>query len=701
MHVNKTDKIEQNNNNIIDIQSSSQQQPQASVFGDGFRDKNGNDFVDSFDFDNDEEVIKMVKNAGLMGQLWKDVEDKVNSLLKKSNIWTVQNNQSISEIATMILEQTQPNYTQKDIINLSKQLISMNSSKLDGTKQGFLVNAQIELPVAIDISKIKQSENPVFDYVWNVQSKRIKNIVSKYNLIEKNDVKSETYNDALLLSNEFIQRYGYLDSASREYLILSPHFDSTAETNKKISAVRKDTEFGFTTNRLAKVDKNVREYNTGNCSECSELLVKMCFEKFQDKYKILELSFEAYNPDGEIDFNRSHVAMLMESKDGKEKYVIDPWISPKNGAIFNRCDWETMVKEIYRITEDEKTSFYTSSDVIDDLKYEKYFYENLSMLSKEIPSKKFDNINNFVYYVSLELRKGNLFNEKVMALFKHYASSEYDEIFKKEKDFYARRDLITKEVSPEASITISDFGEEVFNNLIQNKNYSKEIMNLFKKFCPDKYYDYLKTIELRKHSDIIQKTFPDKDINELTNYYRNFSNEVWTGMYEGKKFSKEIMDLYFKCDYDISLKLKREDSATRIKKAENDFSKFEKNFSKNMSVETLDEYLNSITDEQATLIVLQNHYENLITNIDNAKYGWGNGKNKKELIMPFIEFISQSCSYLPKEDIDKFKQTCLKELNAKFYTDEKEILNAFNKILTQANSYYKQYGYFDNTLWLK
>ena len=120
-----------------------------------------------------------------------------------------------------------------------------------------------------------------------------------------------------------------------------------------------------------------------------------------------------------------------------------------------------------------------------------------------------------------------------------------------------------------------------------------------------------------------------------------------------------------------------------------------------MSVETLDEYLNSITDEQATLIVLQNHYENLITNIDNAKYGWGNGKNKKELIMPFIEFISQSCSYLPKEDIDKFKQTCLKELNAKFYTDEKEILNAFNKILTQANSYYKQYGYFDNTLWLK
>ncbi|MBQ7125773.1 hypothetical protein IJO12_01665 [bacterium] len=54
MHVNKTDKIEQNNNNIIDIQSSSQQQPQASVFGDGFRDKNGNDFVDSFDFDNDE-----------------------------------------------------------------------------------------------------------------------------------------------------------------------------------------------------------------------------------------------------------------------------------------------------------------------------------------------------------------------------------------------------------------------------------------------------------------------------------------------------------------------------------------------------------------------------------------------------------------------------------------------------------------------
>ena len=699
MHVDKTGGINQNKDNI-DFQQTNQQQ-ETSIFGNGFPDKNGNRYVDPFDFDNDEEVIKKLEEAGLMGQLWKESEDKVNALLNRTDIWIVQNNQSVTQIAVMVLKQTKPDYTQDDVKEMSNELIQINSSNLDGTKKGFLVNSQIKLPVAIDTSKEKQSKNPVFDYVWNVQTKRIKDIVSKYNLIEKNNVHSQTYNDALTLSNEFIKQYGYLDSASREHLILAPNFEITSKTNRNLNMVKENTELTSITNKLSSKDINVRKYKAANCDDCEELLEKIYFEKFHDKYELSKLNFYGYTPSGEVDIYRGHVAMFLKSKNGKEGYVIDPWISPKDGAIFTRKAWEEMVKEVYMVKASERVEFYELDSHINKLENEKLFYDSIPILSKEIPQEKLNMINNFTSYVSSEVRKGNTFSSKVMDLFKHYANSEYQEIYEEQKDFYTKRDLIKKEVSPKASLYINIFGEEVFNNLINNKKYSKEIMNLFKNFCSENYHNYLKAMELRKHFDAIQKAFPDKDIKDLTNYYWNFANAVWNGMYEGKEYSEEIMDLYFKCDYCVSNELNKKNAESRISKAKSDYSKFEVSFNKNMSVETLSNYFNNIADNEATLVVFEKHYRQLIKNIDSENYGWGKGKDKKALIMPLVDFVKKSCKHLPKEDIDNFKQTCMKELDAKFYTDEKEILNAFNKILTQANSYYKQNGYFDNTLWLK
>lgn len=700
MHIDKTGGANQNKDSIDLLQQTNQSQ-QTSVFGSGYPDKNGDGYIDAFDFDNDENIIKKLEEAGLMGQLWKDAEDRVNSLLNRTNMWIVQNNQTISQIAIMILKQTKPEYTKEDIANLSNQLIQMNSSKLDGSKKGFLVNAQIKLPFYIDISKEKQSENPVFDYVWGTQSKRIQDIVSKYNLIDKNGIKSQMYQDALLLSNEFIRQYGYLDSTTREHLILSPHFEATEKTNQNIKAVREDTWYGETTIRFARVDKNVKKYKTGNCGECSELLIKMCFEKFQNKYDFSELNFGVYRSEYTIDHDREHVAMLMKSEDGDEEYIIDPWISPKNGAIFTRKDWETMVKEVYMVKDTEEVDFYESYSDARDLKREKLFYDNVKILIQEIPQENLDGVSSFTSYVSHELRKGNTFSEKVIDLYKQYASSEYREIFETQKDFYAKRELIKKEVSEDASMYVDNFGREVFDNLIKNKEYPKEIMDLFKRFCKSRYCDYLKTLEVRKHYAEIEKAFPDKDIKELTEYYWEFASAVDNGLWEGKTYSDEIMDLYFKCDYIINNKSSMSNAESRIKKTEEDYSSFEKSFYSNMTPQTLNNFLNSITDNQAALVTLGKYHRKLITDIDKAKSGWGNGKDKKALIMPLVDFITKACWYLPKEDIEEFRQRCLKELDAKFYTDEKEIRIAFGNILREANKYYKKYGYFDHSLWLE
>lgn len=694
MHIDESGKIKSDTYDIT-AQPQKTTNKTINIFGEGFADKNGNEIIDVFDFD-DETIIQKVEKAGLMGKQWKNNRENVNSLLEKTDVWTVQNNQSVSQIAIMVLKQTKPNYTKLDVDNMVEQLIQMNESKLDGTKKGFLVNAEIKLPFQIDISNEKQSENPVFDYVWSTQSKRISDIVAKYNLIDKNNIETTTYKDALELSNKFLEEYGYLDSTSREYLILSPHFDITDSTGEKLAAVRMNATVGSENQRLSSIDKNVRKYGAANCAECSDLLVKMGFEKFGNKYKIFEISFSPHDSSKD-----GHIAMLIKSEDGTEEYIIDPWISPKTGAIFKREDWEVMLKEVYNMEDSEKANISENYTKSYQLENEKLFYDSVKFLEKEIPSENLGSVEDFVQYVSCELRKGNPVYEKVIELYKHYSSSSYKEITEKQKDFYDNRDLIKKEVSEKASIYIEDFGDEVFNNLVNNKKYSSEIMNLFKRFCEVKYQNYLKILELRKYSDVIANAFPEEDIKVLTSSHEEFSIAVNKGLSEGKIYSDEIIDLYLKCNYYNEPDLKIKQTSSRIEKSHDNYTKFEKSFNKNMTPEILTNYLDNITDVQATLVTLEEHCEELITNIDQAEYGWGNRRNKKALILPLVDFVSKACEHLSQDDINEFRMRCMKELDATFYTNQKEIIKAFKKILEEANYCYKNSNYFDYTQWLQ
>ena len=81
----------------------------------------------------------------------------------------------------------------------------------------------------------------------------------------------------------------------------------------------------------------------------------------------------------------------------------------------------------------------------------------------------------------------------------------------------------------------------------------------------------------------------------------------------------------------------------------------------------------------------------IINCFDLIKHGWGNGKEKKELIAPLVD---DYCEYAAKkgveEDIIKdVKTACYKELDALLYTDEKVIIEKlqilFDKIKEKDN----------------
>lgn len=80
----------------------------------------------------------------------------------------------------------------------------------------------------------------------------------------------------------------------------------------------------------------------------------------------------------------------------------------------------------------------------------------------------------------------------------------------------------------------------------------------------------------------------------------------------------------------------------------------------------------------------------VITALDKYKSGWGNGKAKKELIMPLVNALCLKAEDrgIDEEVITQTKNICEKELDAIVYTNEKTIIKAledlYDKILSHS-----------------
>ena len=76
----------------------------------------------------------------------------------------------------------------------------------------------------------------------------------------------------------------------------------------------------------------------------------------------------------------------------------------------------------------------------------------------------------------------------------------------------------------------------------------------------------------------------------------------------------------------------------------------------------------------------------IIDDLDKYKWGWGNGKAKKELIMPIITALALRAQEAGI-DSKEFKEICIRELDATFYTKEniiKEQIKAMYERIIQS-----------------
>lgn len=101
----------------------------------------------------------------------------------------------------------------------------------------------------------------------------------------------------------------------------------------------------------------------------------------------------------------------------------------------------------------------------------------------------------------------------------------------------------------------------------------------------------------------------------------------------------------------------------------------------------LTKYLTEYDDKSKLNKLLAEKSGDIIKKMDDAEWGWGKGKAKAELMQPLVEYVSSQAhsNNIALNDIANFEEACRKELNATFYTDEDEIIKAFDEILGKIN----------------
>lgn len=407
-------------------------------------------------------------------------------------------------------------------------------------------------------------KNKPFSYVKKVIDENIRNLSNQYEL--KNGGNSQLYKDAQKVINLFKQEYGNLNSSSMQYLY-EPYYKTYEKDDETIGKMRE--QYGkYSLSAKAQFEEEsalVKKYKLANCGECADLVTKICYEQFKDKYNISKIIFDSV-PSNQ---DKQHFAVLLSTKDKKEEFVVDLWINPEKGCIFRKNDWNLMCKEVYNT---EKSNLETLDSNFENLKYEQQFWDNISIVKNTFPNNEIKTVEDFVNLVKDKISTKEKLPTQIIELYYMYGERYID---------YGKRD---------------DFNTQKF--------------------------DYVK--------------------NKYDDFYKKFSNQTYPE-----------------------------------------------------KLATLENYLDNIKIDSSFINILINEAETLITHMDNSCYGWGKGKNKKELITPLINYIVKvaKLSNCKSNDINNFKKSCQKELEATFYTNEKTIISAVKSILEKIKGKYETNSY--------
>ena len=407
----------------------------------------------------------------------------------------------------------------------------------------------------------KDLKGKPFSYVKKVIDKRVRDLSSKYEL--KSGGNSQLYKDAQEVINLFKQEYGNLNSSSMQYFY-EPYYKTYEKDDEIVGKMREQyNKYALSTKAQYEEESAlVKKFKLANCGECADLITKICYEKFKDKYNAAQIIFDSV-PSNQ---DNQHFAVLMSTKDGKEEFVVDLWINQQKGCIFKKSDWEQMCKELYNVS---NSQVQTSNHRFSNLKYEQFFWDNIAIVNKIFPNNKIKTIEDFFNLVKVKINKNEKLPEQIIELYYMYCER------------------------------YTDYGEERDNYRMRK-------------------FDYVK--------------------NNYNSFYQEFSKQ---------KYPKKL--------------------------------------------EILKNYFNNITINSSVIDILLNEAERLIKDIDKECYGWGQGKNKKDLMTPLVDYVLNTAKLCccKKDDINNFQKICNEELNAIFYTDEKNIISAFKTMLEKIKAQYE------------
>ena len=83
------------------------------------------------------------------------------------------------------------------------------------------------------------------------------------------------------------------------------------------------------------------------------------------------------------------------------------------------------------------------------------------------------------------------------------------------------------------------------------------------------------------------------------------------------------------------------------------------------------------------VVKLLKTYPGLIRDLDTYKSGWGNGDDKKTLIEPVINALTERAreAKIDNNTITQFRKNCMKELDAMFYTNIDVVISEVQNLL--------------------
>ena len=227
----------------------------------------------------------------------------------------VQYNESISEIARLVLQGRGKKFDYGDILKEVENIKAANMKSLDATGNGFIVGSEIIVDGKIDVSKRKKADTQVYDYVYDANSQKIKKISDKYNLLNKNIPQTVAVKRAKELLNKFNKEYGKLDSDSMEMLKVESLSREGGRYSKLILSRSQDVHdrtsatypknFKIENNReLAELSQGVKKYKAADCLTRSYLVQKIALENN------LKSNIIYYYEDEQI--GRNHAAVVYE-----------------------------------------------------------------------------------------------------------------------------------------------------------------------------------------------------------------------------------------------------------------------------------------------------------------------------------------------------------------------------------------------------